>query len=160
MPQGLEAVPSAESSYEDVAGAQLPMPERLQGSDDGEDEEDLAGFFGDFDAEGFGAGGAEGPRDEALPVPILDGAVIDETCVSGGAAAMKLVWFFEELGSASSQGQHGLATVAVRHATTGELLVAVPGAFKPKPNLPLAPTGVVPRGRPKIYEHNTAVQEH
>ena len=45
----------------------------------------------------------------------------------------------------SSQGQHGLATVAVRHATSGELLVAVPGAFKPKPNLPLAPIGVVPR---------------
>ena len=139
LPQ-LGGVPSAESSYEDVAP--LPMSGAGGPGSDEENEADVAELFGDFDAEGD----AEGPADDGLPVPILDPSVIDQTCASGGAAAVKLVRFFEYLGASSLHGQHrGLATVAVRHATSGELLVAVPGAFKPKPNLPVASTGVVPR---------------
>ena len=53
QPGGVDGQPSAESSYE------LPLQGEVDGAaDDGEDEQDVAGLFGDFDA--------EGPSEDAL----------------------------------------------------------------------------------------------
>ena len=120
---------SADSSYENVA-------ENVEEAD-AEDEEEMAA------ADLFGSSGAENEAGEAgdMPEPVQHPTMVDRVCVDDGAAALKLMWFFEALG-----GEKGLSCVAVRHATSGELLVAVPGSFRPRPALPLTPSGRQPRG--------------
>ena len=76
-----------------------------------------------------------------LPECLINGAQIERFAVDQGSDHDRLVWYFDE-SSASAKG----LVAAIRAAQTGEILVAVPGSFKPRPALPMSPTQRQPRG--------------
>ena len=98
----------------------------------GEDE-----MEGLFDADGEEKDGEA--YDE--PVPLYEPSMVERLAIDCGSGHDKLCWVFDP------GARRGLACVPVRCATSGEVLVAIPGSFRPPTPLPSSPSGRRPAGK-------------
>ena len=117
--------PSTENSCEHVQG----MPGEVVGDAGGGAATEPAGpaLFGNAE---------EGTDD---PIPVFDGMNVENMAIDQGGGHDRLLWFFEET------APKGYLRMPVRADRSGEILMAVPGNFKPEVPLPVSPTGQPPR---------------
>ena len=115
---------SPDSSYK------LPEAPGEEDEEDGAAEVAVAELFSSVD----------GAAENEFPDWLVDGALVGRFVVDQGSGHDQLVGYFEGV------APKGLVAVPIGGARTGEILVAVPWSFKPKPPLSLSPNQRQPRG--------------